>query len=61
MKFAILIYAVLTTHAGDEVERFISWNLPFENYYKCSLFYKENFKKEIAALCPLELRSIPSF
>ena len=45
MKFAILIYAILPTHTGDETQRFISWNLPFENYYKCASFYKDNLEK----------------
>ena len=40
MMWAILIYATLVYPSG-EVQRVISWNLPFRSYEQCEAFYRQ--------------------
>lgn len=39
MKWAILIYAYLAYPQSDNIEKVISWNLPFASYQECKSFY----------------------
>ena len=39
MKWAILIYAYLAYPQSDNIEKVISWNLPFASYQECESFY----------------------
>ena len=46
MKWAILIYAVLTSSTGipDKEQFVVSWNIPFTTHEECAKFYKANEK-----------------
>ena len=49
MKWAILLYAHLVYPTG-EIQKVISWNLPFTSYEQCEAFYqteKENLHKGV--------------
>lgn len=42
MIHAILLYALLGYPNNDNYEQVISWNLPFQTYEQCSMFYLQN-------------------
>ncbi len=44
IKVTILLYAILLYPDGLRQQQVISWNLPFQTYQQCQMFYKQNQK-----------------
>ena len=42
MKWAILLYAYLVYPDSSQMEKVISWNLPFQSYEECKSFYNRH-------------------
>ncbi len=42
IKVAILLYAILLYPDGQREQQVISWNLPFQSYQQCEMFYLQN-------------------
>ena len=44
IKVAVLLYAILLYPDGVREQQVISWNLPFQSYEHCQIFYNQNHK-----------------
>ena len=44
IKVTILLYAILLYPDGIREQQVISWNLPFQTYQQCQMFYNQNYK-----------------
>ena len=44
IKVAILLYAILLYPDGIKEQQVISWNLPFNSYEQCQMFFNQNHK-----------------
>ena len=44
IKVTILLYAILLYPDGIREQQVISWNLPFQTYQQCQMFYNQNHK-----------------
>ena len=42
IKVAVLLYAILLYPDGIREQQVISWNLPFQTYQQCQVFYNQN-------------------
>ena len=44
IKVSILLYAILLYPDGIKEQQVISWNLPFNSYEQCQMFFNQNHK-----------------
>ncbi len=44
IKVAVVLYAILLYPDGLREQQVISWNLPFQSYETCQIFYNQNHK-----------------
>ncbi len=44
IKVSVLLYAILLYPDGLRQQQVISWNLPFQSYAQCQMFYNQNHK-----------------
>ena len=44
IKVSILLYAILLYPDGIKEQHVISWNLPFNSYEQCQMFFNQNHK-----------------